>query len=117
MALTAGTKLGRYEILALDLRGHGGSTRGPTGKLDWHDFDTDAWKAAVADLEAADAWLGERGFTPAGCVYVGSSIGASLVLRFAAGHPVWSGISIALAVIVIYAVAAHGGEVADAYGT
>jgi pimeloyl-ACP methyl ester carboxylesterase len=75
---------GRYEILAFDLRGHGGSTRGPRGELRWNDFGSDDWQAAVADLDAADRWLGERGFGTEDCVYVGSSIGSSLVVRFAA---------------------------------
>jgi hypothetical protein len=31
-------------------------------------------------------------------------------------HPFWSGISVMLAGLIIYSTAAHGGEVADAYG-
>jgi len=42
---------------------------------------------------------------------------ALLNFAFAATHPIWSVIAIALAGVVIYSVAAHGGEVADAYGT
>jgi len=74
---------GRYEILALDLRGHGDSTRGPRGALDWQRFGGVDWEAAVLDLDAAARWLGERGFTTADCVWIGSSIGSSLVVRFA----------------------------------
>src|SRR5687768_3898114 len=75
---------GGSEILAVDLRGHGGSTRGPRGALAWRDFGERDWERAVLDLEAAQRWLGERGFVARDCVYVGSSIGSSLVVRFAA---------------------------------
>lgn len=74
---------GRSELLALDLRGHGGSTRGPNGELAWKAFDDAEWVAAVNDVYAAQAWLKERGFTVTDCVYVGASIGSSLVVRFA----------------------------------
>jgi len=77
----------RYEILALDLRGHGGSTRGPTRELSWRRLHERDWEAAVRDVEAAERWLGERGFRAEDCAYVGSSIGASLVVRFAAERP------------------------------
>jgi pimeloyl-ACP methyl ester carboxylesterase len=78
---------GRYELLALDLRGHGGSTRGPAGPLAWRSFGEQDWQAAVRDLEAAERWLGERGFRAADCAWIGSSIGASLVVRFAGARP------------------------------
>ncbi len=74
---------GRHELLALDLRGHGGSTRGPSGELAWRSFGQPEWEAAVNDVYAAAAWLGERGFAITDCIYVGSSIGSSLVVRFA----------------------------------
>ena len=77
----------RYEILALDLRGHGGSTRGPVGELSWRRMHEKDWEAAVRDLDAAARWLAERGFRPADCVYIGSSIGSSLVMRFAGERP------------------------------
>jgi pimeloyl-ACP methyl ester carboxylesterase len=74
---------GSYEILSLDLRGHGESTRGPRGELAWKSFGGRDWEDAVLDLDAAARWLGERGFRTSDCVWIGSSIGASLVLRFA----------------------------------
>jgi len=77
---------GRYEILAFDLRGHGESTRGPRGKLSWQSFGGRDWEDASLDLDAAARWLRERGFRTSDCVWVGSSIGASLVVRFAATH-------------------------------
>lgn len=83
---------GRSEILALDLRGHGGSTRGPRGELAWRAFGPRDWARAVLDLDAATRWLGERGFRAADCVYVGSSIGASLVVRYVAEQPDAAGV-------------------------
>jgi pimeloyl-ACP methyl ester carboxylesterase len=79
--------VGRYEIIAIDVRGHGGSTRGPRGPLQWERFGPDDWDAAVADVDAAQRWLGERGFAAADCVLVGASIGGSLAVRHAAAHP------------------------------
>ncbi|MEU4426596.1 hypothetical protein AB0F81_38745 [Actinoplanes sp. NPDC024001] len=32
-------------------------------------------------------------------------------------HPVWSVLAVGLSAVVVYSVAAHGGEVADAYGS
>ncbi len=74
---------GRYELLAIDLRGHGGSRRGPRGELAWKDFDAAAWAGADRDLDAAMAFLEDRGFTTADCVVAGSSIGSTLAARFA----------------------------------
>lgn len=82
----------RYEILAFDLRGHGGSTRGPGKELSWRTLHEKDWEAAVHDLEAAERWLGERGFRAADCVFVGSSIGSSLVLRFVGERPDAAGV-------------------------
>jgi pimeloyl-ACP methyl ester carboxylesterase len=78
---------GDYEILAFDLRGHGDSRRGPRGDVSYRDFTPDEWAAAVRDVDAATAWLGERGYRAADCVYVGSSIGSTLVVRWAGAHP------------------------------
>jgi hypothetical protein len=78
-----------------------------------------AWFHLTAGVVAiTGGWALIRGLNWARVVAILLAAGSVLLdFAFAAGHPVWSGISIALAVIVIYAVAAHGGEVADAYGT
>jgi pimeloyl-ACP methyl ester carboxylesterase len=81
-----------YEILAVDLRGHGGSTRGPGGELSWRTMHEKDWEAAVGDVAAAADWLGERGFRAEDCAYLGSSIGSSLVLLFAAERAPGSGV-------------------------
>lgn len=75
---------GRGHLYALDLRGHGASTRGPAGPISWHDFDVPDW-AKVADdvVRAADAVRGKG--AAADCVWVGASIGSNSVL-FASAH-------------------------------
>jgi hypothetical protein len=78
-----------------------------------------AWvHLVIGVVTIADGWALIRGLNWARVVAVLLATGSAVVnFVFAAGHPVWSGIAIVLAVIVIYATAAHGGEVADAYGT
>jgi alpha-beta hydrolase superfamily lysophospholipase len=78
---------GKAEILAFDLRGHGDSRRGPHGLISYRDFNGTDWGNAVRDLDAATAWLGERGYRASDCIYVGSSIGSTLVIRWAGAHP------------------------------
>lgn len=65
--------------LAIDLRGHAGSRRGPSGKSDFKSFDANGeWPRVVGDLRAAAAWLKIQG-VPAGRVaFGGASIGANL---------------------------------------
>ena len=43
-------------------------------------------------------------------------LAAAVDFAFAAVHPAWSVIAIALAGVVIYSIVAHGAELADAYG-
>ena len=71
--------------LALDLRGHGESTKGPDGERDLKDFDaTGEWIKAVADLRAAAAWLEARGVKASRIAFGGASIGANLASSAAA---------------------------------
>jgi pimeloyl-ACP methyl ester carboxylesterase len=74
--------------LALDLRGHAGSRKGPAGDRTYLDFDASGeWPRAVADLEAAADWLKARG-VPAGRIALGgASIGANLASMAAAERP------------------------------
>ncbi len=99
----------RYELLAIDLRGHGGSTRGPRGKLAWRDFDAAAWAAADRDVDAAMAFLEDRGFITADCAVIGSSIGGSLAVRFAGRR-----IDTAAVVLLSPGLAYHDLAIADA---
>ena len=74
--------------LAIDLRGHGESTRGPGGRTDFSSFDAAGeWPRARQDLEAALAFLQKRGIAPSRVGLIGASIGANLASRLAAERP------------------------------
>ena len=74
--------------LALDLRGHGGSLKGPLGRRTYESFDADGeWPRAAADLAAAAAWLKSRGAAESRIALGGASIGANLASRAAASRP------------------------------
>ncbi|OGS35566.1 MAG: hypothetical protein A2506_03300 [Elusimicrobia bacterium RIFOXYD12_FULL_66_9] len=74
--------------LAIDLRGHGESVKGPKGARDFQDFDaTGEWAKAAADLRAAAAWLEARGVKPSRIAFGGASIGANLASQVAAERP------------------------------
>ncbi|MBI2386031.1 MAG: alpha/beta fold hydrolase [Elusimicrobia bacterium] len=71
--------------LALDLRGHAGSRRGPPGSTDFTGFDARlSWPAAAEDLRAAAAWLKARGVPDERIAFGGASIGANLASIVAA---------------------------------
>lgn len=71
--------------LALDLRGHAGSRRGPPGSTDFTGFDARlAWPAAAGDLRAAAAWLESKGVPAERVAFGGASIGANLASIVAA---------------------------------
>lgn len=78
-----------FTTLAIDLRGHGASTHGPSGNLDWQSFDDAAWAATRLDVLAAVAWLAgpDSGVAPSSISAVGSSIGCSAVVAAAAEEP------------------------------
>ncbi len=66
--------------LAIDLRGHGESLQGPSGKTDFQNFDaTGEWAQAERDIEAAAAFLKKHGIAASRIGYIGASIGANLV--------------------------------------
>ncbi|GGQ48809.1 DUF7144 family membrane protein [Couchioplanes azureus] len=77
-----------------------------------------AWWHLVIGAVAATAGVGLiRGLRWARVTAILLAGAAALVnFAFVAVHPVWSVTAIAMTVIVIYAVAAHGAEVAGAYG-
>lgn len=73
--------------LAIDLRGHGESTRGPMGNaVSWTSFGTDAaqWAGVVSDVTSAAGYLAQLQATRV--VLVGSSIGASACAQVAASR-------------------------------
>lgn len=74
--------------LALDLRGHGESTSGPSGALDWQRFEQSDYEAMAKDVAAAVAYLrADPGTRPNRVVVVGSSIGSTAALLAAAADP------------------------------
>jgi alpha-beta hydrolase superfamily lysophospholipase len=73
--------------LALDLRGHADSRKGPGGEQGWEGFDAAGeWPNAGRDLDAAAGWLAARGIGGARVGFGGGSIGANLAARAAAAR-------------------------------
>ena len=64
-----------FNVLMLDLRGHGGS-EGERGTLGYHE---------VSDVRGALSWLQERGFDPEDTVLHGWSMGGAAVVQAAPG--------------------------------
>lgn len=78
----------RYTVVAVDLRGHGDSTKSVDGRvLDWSSFESRDWALIVNDVRAVIEYVGvvEPSGTPV--ALVGSSIGSSAALLYAASHP------------------------------
>lgn len=68
-----------YNVLAIDLRGHGGSYG------DWHDFNEDQFNHMTLDVDAARKALGKFGVSRIGII--GASLGANVAVKYAAGQP------------------------------
>lgn len=78
---------GSMHILAIDMRGHGASTKGPDGAaISWKTFETADWEKVEKDVGIGMFLLSEKG-AGSSCLLVGSSIGSSAVLRYAGAHP------------------------------
>ena len=71
-----------WQVLAIDLRGHGESEGGPDG---YKDFSDTEHQSSRLDVEAAAAWLQSKGVTA--LALAGASIGANLALQYLAAHP------------------------------
>jgi dienelactone hydrolase len=67
--------------LAIDMRGHGGSTNQAGQKLDYQTFTDIQHQASAKDVEAALLWLKNKGFTENSIGVVGASFGANLALQ------------------------------------
>jgi pimeloyl-ACP methyl ester carboxylesterase len=74
--------------LAIDLRGHDESKKGPPGSGDYTTFDASGeWPLAVQDLDAAVEWLEAKGVPENKIALGGASIGANLASVEAAARP------------------------------
>ena len=77
-----------FSALAIDLRGHGESTKGKGGRvLDYEKFSDREHQESIKDIEAAADFLAERGIKTNNIALVGASIGANLALRYQTEHP------------------------------
>jgi hypothetical protein len=78
---------GSMHILAIDMRGHGASTKGPDGAaIAWKAFETADWEKVEGDVGKAMDVIASKG-AGASCELVGSSIGSSAVLRYSGSNP------------------------------
>lgn len=74
--------------LAVDLRGHHDSLKGPKGSGDFTTFDgSHEWPKAAEDLFAAARWLTAKGIPENRIAFGGASIGANLAALAAAKSP------------------------------
>ena len=72
-------------VLAIDLRGHGESTKQGDKTLDFRSFTDQEHQASIKDVEAAVDFLKSKSITT---IYTaGASIGANLALQYQAEHP------------------------------
>jgi dienelactone hydrolase len=86
--LTERLKTEGIGTLAIDLRGHHDSLKGPKGSGDFTTFDaTHEWPKAVEDMLAAARWLKARGVKEDHIAFGGASIGANLAAQAAAQSP------------------------------
>jgi pimeloyl-ACP methyl ester carboxylesterase len=69
-----------HTVLAIDLRGHGESTKGAAGSLNYHNFDDADHKGYLLDAEAALEFL--KSHTEAkSFIIIGASIGANTAIN------------------------------------
>ena len=66
--------------LAIDLRGHGQSTKDPSGNLNYQNFNDSDHQKSSLDVDAALKFLNGKGFHNSAISFVGASIGANLSL-------------------------------------
>ncbi len=72
--------------LAIDFRGHGESIASQGGALDYKKFSDTEQQAKMRDVEAAVAWLKEKGAREETIALVGASIGANLAMVYGSEH-------------------------------
>jgi predicted dienelactone hydrolase len=70
-----------FNVLALDSRGHGDSTKQNGETKRYTEFDDAAYKSSLLDVAAAKDFLAEKGADTSKLVIVGASIGANTAWR------------------------------------
>lgn len=96
--------------LAIDLRGHGESLKGPAGsQLDYNKFNNEENASTIHDIRAAFEWIRTRGIERDRIALVGASIGANLAIQFLGEEPL-----IPAAVLLSPGVDYHGIKTLDA---
>lgn len=73
--------------LAFDLRGYGKSLEGPHGTEAAREFLEDDWPATIKDVDAAIAFLGQKGIPERRVALAGSRVGANIAAMAAVRHP------------------------------
>lgn len=74
--------------LAIDLRGHGESLKGPGGAaLDFKNFSDSEHESSIYDVLAASEWIARRGFEKGRIAVVGASFGANLAAQLLIEDP------------------------------
>jgi len=81
-----------YGYLALDLRGHGESAVGPDGQsAPWRKFKAtkteNDYEGMTRDIAAAVSWLVAQGVSEQTIGLIGTDLGGSVGLKYAAVHP------------------------------
>lgn len=86
-SLALGGRDAGFQVLAIDLRGHGESTSIKDGRtLDFSIFSDKEHQDSILDVEAGREWLMKKG-VPAEKIFIGgASIGANLALQYVAEH-------------------------------
>ena len=81
-SLTEKLNTAGFATLAIDLRGHGESTKSDLGLLDYKKFTDAEHQASRLDVIAAVNFLKEKGFEKKNIALIGASIGANLALDY-----------------------------------
>lgn len=76
-----------FDVLAIDLRGHGESTATKSGvHLDYKGFSDEEHQESIMDVDAAFKFMLKRELEPETIFVGGASIGANLALKYMADH-------------------------------
>lgn len=76
-----------YHVLAIDLRGHGESTRSSGGELNYEKFSDKEHQASINDVVGAVDWFVEQGISRSRISIGGASIGANLAIQYLSENP------------------------------